>query len=182
MRHEDHAARVLLQELLEPRDAFRIEMVGRLVEQQDVGLRQQQLGQRHAAPLAARELVDVGIARRAAQRVERLLDLRVEVPQVLRVDLVLQRRHLVGGLVGIVRRDLVEAIDDRLLLRDALHRIAKHVLRPDRAPAPAADSRRLMPSAAQASPMKSSTWPAMIFSSVDLPAPLRPTTPILAPG
>ena len=30
--------------------------------------------------------------------------------------------------------------------------------------------------------MKSSTSPAMILSSVDLPAPFRPTTPILAPG
>ena len=37
-------------------------------------------------------------------------------------------------------------------------------------------------SAAQASPMKSSSWPAIIFSSVDLPAPIMPTTPILAPG
>ena len=87
---EDHAARIVLEVALEPGDALGVEVVGRLVEQQDVGLGQQQLGQRHAALLAARQLRHVGVARRAAQRVERLLDLRVEVPQVLRVDLVLQ--------------------------------------------------------------------------------------------
>ena len=40
----------------------------------------------------------------------------------------------------------------------------------------------LAPSAAQASPVKLSSWPAMTRSRVDLPEPLRPSTPILAPG
>ena len=39
-----------------------------------------------------------------------------------------------------------------------------------------------MPSAGYASPMNSWSTPAMIRSSVLLPAPLRPMTPILAPG
>ena len=34
----------------------------------------------------------------------------------------------------------------------------------------------------RASPWNSVSRPAMIFSSVDLPEPLRPSTPILAPG
>ena len=38
------------------------------------------------------------------------------------------------------------------------------------------------PSAAQASPVNSVSIPAMIFIRVDLPAPLTPTMPILAPG
>ncbi len=128
MRHQDDAAGVLLQVALQPGDAFGVEVVGRLVEQQDVGLRQQQARQRHAALLAARQLGHGGVTRRTAQRVHRLLHLGVEVPQVLRVDLVLQRRHLVGRLVGIVRRDLVVAVEDRLLLGDALHGVAEHVL------------------------------------------------------
>ena len=33
-----------------------------------------------------------------------------------------------------------------------------------------------------ASPWMSVSMPAMIFSSVDLPEPFRPSTPILAPG
>jgi hypothetical protein len=40
----------------------------------------------------------------------------------------------------------------------------------------------LAPSAAQASPEKSLSQPAMMRSSVDLPAPLTPTTPIFTPG
>jgi len=34
----------------------------------------------------------------------------------------------------------------------------------------------------RASPSNSVSTPAMIFSRVDLPEPLRPSTPILAPG
>jgi hypothetical protein len=39
-----------------------------------------------------------------------------------------------------------------------------------------------VPPAAHASPMKSLSTPAMMRSSVLLPLPLEPTTPILAPG
>src|SRR5215470_10465722 len=48
------------------------------------------------------------------QRVHRDLEVRIEVPEVLRVDLVLELRRLVGGLVGIARHQRVVAIDDRL--------------------------------------------------------------------
>ena len=71
-------------------------------------------------------MVDVGVVRRAAERVHRLLDLAVEIPQALGLDLVLQPRHLVGGLVGIVHRQLVVAVEDRLLVLDAEHRVAAH--------------------------------------------------------
>ena len=39
-----------------------------------------------------------------------------------------------------------------------------------------------MPGCGRASPTKSWSTPAMIFSTVDLPAPLSPSRPILAPG
>src|SRR5690554_802305 len=39
-----------------------------------------------------------------------------------------------------------------------------------------------MPGMGRASPLNSLSTPAMIRSRVDLPAPLRPSTPILAPG
>ncbi len=51
--HADDRARVLLEVLLEPGDRLRVEVVGRLVEQQHVRLRQQQPAQRDAAALAA---------------------------------------------------------------------------------------------------------------------------------
>ena len=96
-------------------------MVGRFVEQQQFRLVEQQLAQRDAAALAAGKLGDVGIVGRAAQRVHRLVDLAVEIPQALRLDLVLQLGHLIGGLIRIVHRQFVVAIEDRLLLGDAFH-------------------------------------------------------------
>ncbi len=101
-------------------------MVGRLVEQQQLGLFQEQPAQRHAAPLAAGQFCHLGVVGRAAQRVHRQIDLGIEIPQPLGLDLVLQLGHLVGGLVGIIGRELVVAVDDRLLRRDALHDVLAH--------------------------------------------------------
>ena len=108
----EHGAGVLRQVLLEPEHALGVEVVRGLVEQQEVGLLQQQLAERDAALLTAGEELDLGVARRGAQRVHRLLELRVEVPAVGGVDLVLQLRHLgaervvVGVGVGVLLADL----------------------------------------------------------------------------
>ena len=91
----DDRAGVVLEEALEPGDRLGVEMVGRLVEQQQVGRLQQQPAQRDAAPLAARQRGDVGVRRRQAQRVHRQLEARIEVPGVGGVDLVLDLRLLV---------------------------------------------------------------------------------------
>ena len=101
---EDDVARIVDQMLLEPLDAFGVEVVGRLVEQQDVGLFEQQPGQRDAALLAAREVVDRASPGRAAQRVHRDLELVVERPAVDRVDLLLELAHLGHQRVEIARR------------------------------------------------------------------------------
>ena len=84
MRDGDDRARVVLEEALEPGDRLGVEVVGRLVEQQQVRRLQQQPAQRDAAALAARELGDVGVRRRQPQRVHRELELRVEIPGVAR--------------------------------------------------------------------------------------------------
>jgi hypothetical protein len=63
---------------------------------------------------------------RAAQRLHRHVDLAVEVPQVLAVDLVLKLRHLLGGLVGVVHRQLVEPVELVLLLLHAEHDVLAH--------------------------------------------------------
>jgi hypothetical protein len=86
----DDRALVLGEVLLEPGDRLGVEVVGRLVEQQQVGLGEQQPAERDAAALAAGERPTVRVARRAAQRVHRVLEHAVEVPGVGRVDLVLQ--------------------------------------------------------------------------------------------
>ena len=179
---DQDGARIIVQMVFQPGHRFGVEMVGRLVEQQQLGLFEQQPAQRDAAALAAGELADVGLVGRAAQRVHRQIDLGVEIPQPLGLDLVLQLGHLVGGLVGIIDGELVVAVDDRLLRRDPLHDVFADRLLPDRAAAPAPGSRRGRPGAAQASPEYSVSSPAMMRSSVDLPAPLTPRTPILASG
>jgi hypothetical protein len=71
VRHRHHGALVLLEEPLEPRHRLGVEMVRGLVEEQQVRRLEQQPAQRHAAALAARERRDVGVRRRAAQRVHR---------------------------------------------------------------------------------------------------------------
>ena len=119
MRDRHDGARVLLQVALEPCDRFRVQVIRRFVEEQEVGLLEEQAAQRDAAPLASREGGDVRIARRAAQRVHRDLQMGVEVPEVLVVDLVLELRGLVGGVVRVVFHQGVVAIDDCLLFRDA---------------------------------------------------------------
>ena len=119
-------ARIVAQMAFQPVHRLGVEMVGRLVEQQQIGLVEQQPAERDAAALAAGELGDVGVVRRAAQRVHREIDLGVELPQVLGVDLVLELGHLVGGLVRVVGGDLVVAVEQRLLGRDALHDVLAH--------------------------------------------------------
>ena len=64
-----HGAGVALQKLLEPVHRFGVQVVGRLVQQQHVGLGEQQLAQRHAALLATGEHANLGVPRRQAQGV-----------------------------------------------------------------------------------------------------------------
>ncbi len=128
VRDRDDRALVLGQVLLEPRDRLGVEVVGRLVQQQQVGRAQQQATQRDAPALAAGELAHVGVGRRQAQRVHRMFELRVEVPRVGRFDLRLQRAELLGDVLGVVRRQLVEAVEQRLRLGDAVLDVARDVL------------------------------------------------------
>ena len=103
---DHHGPLVLAQVPLEPGHRLGVEVVGGLVQQQQVGLLQQQLAERDAAHLAAGQRLDLGVAGRAAQRVHRDLERAVQLPALLGVDLVLQRAHLVhqrGHLVVVDR-------------------------------------------------------------------------------
>ena len=132
----DDGARVRAEEVLEPGDRLGVEMVGRLVEQQQIGRGEQQPAERDAAALASGERGDVGVARRTAQRVHRHLDLRVDLPGADLVDAVLHAAllgedlvHLVGRQVfGEARVQVVVAREQRPHLGDALLDVAFHVL------------------------------------------------------
>ena len=119
---------------LQPGHRLGVEMVGRLVEQQHVGLAEQQAAQRHAALLAARELLDIGVGWRAAQRVHGDLDGAAEVPAIAGVDLLLQLALLgdqlvhVGVGVGEGVGHLLEARQHLGHLAGAIHDVAQHIL------------------------------------------------------
>ena len=127
-------ARVLLQEALQPVDRLGVEVVGGLVEQQQVGVGQQQPAQRHPAALAARQRGDVGVVRRAPQRVHGDLDVAVEVPGVGGVDLVLELGLegadllVVGVGVAPHGHDLVVAVEQGAHRGHAVEHVAEHVL------------------------------------------------------
>ena len=61
MGDEDDGVRILDEKLLEPVARLEVEVVGRLVEQEDVRPAQQQLGQRDAHLPAAGELAGVAV-------------------------------------------------------------------------------------------------------------------------
>ncbi len=133
MGHGHDGALVLGEVLLQPVHRLGVEVVGGLVEQQQVGLLQQQLAQRDAALLTAGEVGDGPVAGRAAQGVHGLLELGVEVPGVRVVQLLLQLAHLFEQRVGVVGRhllgDLVEPVELALDLGDAVLHVLQDRLR-----------------------------------------------------
>lgn len=56
VRDDEHGVRIFLQVALEPERAFEVEVVGRLVKEEQVRLGEQDARQRHAHPPAAREV------------------------------------------------------------------------------------------------------------------------------
>ena len=86
----DQCAGILRQMLLQPFHGLGVEVVGGLVQQQDVGLLQQQPAQGHAAAFTAGQVLDLLVVRRTAQGVHGAVQLVVDVPGVGGVQLVLQ--------------------------------------------------------------------------------------------
>ena len=100
---EHDGAGVFLQVPFEPGDALGVEVVGRLVQEQEVGAFEQDLAEGDAPAFAAGERADLGVAGREPHGVHGDLDAAVEVPALGRLDgvldlglLVEQRVHLVG--------------------------------------------------------------------------------------
>ena len=186
----DDRAGIILEVALEPGDRLGVEVVGGLVEEEDVGAFEQGLAERDPALLAAGEGRDVGVAGREPHGVHGDLDVAVEVPGVGRVDGVLDPGLLVEQLlhlVGVERLAELGVDLDRIgstgpgsWRRPARRCPGRRAW--GRASAPAGRSRSSSRAAGLAVPTKSLSTPAMILRSVLLPAPLPPSTPILAPG
>ena len=65
-------------------------MVRGFVEQEHVRLFEQHLAQRHATALTTREVGDLSVGGRETQGVHRDLDLAIELPQIVVVDVFLK--------------------------------------------------------------------------------------------
>ena len=87
---QHHAALEAAQQFFEPGDRIEIEVVGRFVEQQHIGHRDQRLRQRNALLHATGELPDLARAIEVQLR-QRGLDTLLPVPRIERFDAGLQR-------------------------------------------------------------------------------------------
>ena len=115
--------------LFEPVDTLGIEVVGRLVEKQNVGILQQQTTESHTAALASTQGCHVLVFGRTAQRVHSPLEVVVEIPRIARVKFFLQLCltvdefvHLVGVFEHFrVGKRLVDAFVFRQQVEHRLH-------------------------------------------------------------
>ena len=134
--HGDDRALVLLQVLLQPVDGLGVQVVGGLVEQQDVGLLQQQAAQGHTAPLTTAQVLGQLVAFGAAQGIHRTLQAVVQVPGIGGVDDVLQLGltgkqfvHLLGILVVFGQAELeVDFLEFLERVHHVLHAFLHHFL------------------------------------------------------
>ena len=132
VRHTQDRALVLFEVLLQPIDGFRIEVVGRLVQQQDVRLLQQQATQGHPTALSPTQLRNLLVVWRAAKGVHGDAQLGVELPRVEGIDFVLDGRlavHELLHLVGIIEDLLVHELHvDLLVLLQHVHNFLRAFL------------------------------------------------------
>ena len=152
MRDHDRAAGEVEQRVLERAQRVDVEVVRRLVEQQQVPARAQQLREVDAVPLAAGEVADPLLLVRPAE---------VEPGDVL------ARVHL-----ALAELDRVEAAGDLLPDRALRVEVAAGLV----------DVGELTVSPTRSSPASGSSSPAIIRKSVVLPAPFGPITPTMPPG
>lgn len=132
MSDGDDGAGVLGEVLLQPLHGLGVQVVGGLVEEQQVGRFEEQLAERDAAALTTGEVGDGPVAGRAAQGVHGLFELGVQVPRVGVVEVLLELAHLVEQGVGVVGGhqlgDLVEAVELAHDLGRALLDVLQHRL------------------------------------------------------
>ena len=128
----DDSAGILVQVLLKPVDRLGVEMVGRFVEKQNVGLLEKKTAESHAAAFTAGEGGDCLIVGRTLERVHGALELAVDIPGVGSVEMVLQfgltrdkGLHLVGVFEDIgVGKGFVDLVEFGQHVHNGLHSLA----------------------------------------------------------
>ena len=178
MADDEHGVRIAREVVLQPQRAFEVEIVGRLVEQQQVGLGEQHRGERDAHAPAAGELrgrallrarveaeagEDGGGARRRGMRVD-VGEPRLDFGDAVRVGRGLclgQQRARARGRPR-ARSRSARSGPARRLLRDPADACAR--------------------AGACSTALPAANSPVMAWNSVVLPVPLRPTSPTRAPS
>jgi len=132
--HGDHRAWVVLEGPFEPGHRFGIKVVGRLIEEEQVRLGQEEPAQGHPPAFPSREGLDPGIPGRKPQGVHSDLERPFQVPGTGGVDLVLQIGLLGQQLVEVGlrlshgRTDGVEPVEQRLGFARAIGHVAQDIL------------------------------------------------------
>ena len=148
VRDEDHRVRIGTEILLEPVACFEIEVIRRLVEEQQVGAAEQQLGQRDAhLPSAGERLArTIGVVRTEAEAAQDRSDAEVHVVAIRQAEAILQlriaRQHrlMLGLRHGGVAKAMLDVVHLRLdieqrlkgaagFLEDGAPRVRQSVLR-----------------------------------------------------
>ena len=86
MGYGNHSALVLVEVLLQPVDALSVEVVGRFVEQQHIGLFEQQAAQSHTAAFATRQVLSLLVGWWQIERCHSTVEASFKVPSVGRVE------------------------------------------------------------------------------------------------
>ena len=135
--HGHDGAGILVEVAFEPGHALGVQVVRGLVQEEHVGLLEQELAEGHATLLAAGEDLHVGVAGGQPHGVHRDFELAVEIPGVRGLDLVLDRGLLVQELLHLVRFeglaeagvDGIVAIEEGFRGGHGLHHVAQDILR-----------------------------------------------------
>jgi hypothetical protein len=174
--------------LLEPRDRLGVEVVRRLVEKEEVGRLEEQPAEGDAPALAARDLRHVGVGRRAAERVHRDLERRSSSQASAASIRVLHRPARRGGL-SISSSELPSPIFTLSSSKRAGDRGSRR-LPPRRSEHVFFGiERRLLGEPADTRPLGRPRLAEVLLVDAGhdakegrLPRPVRPRTPIFAPG
>ena len=112
--YSNHRTFILLQVLFQPVDTFCIQVVGRLVQQQDVRFLQQQTTESYTTAFTSRQIFHRLVFGRTTQCVHRAFQLAVQIPCICSIDYILQLSltgkqgiHFFGILVILRQTELI---------------------------------------------------------------------------
>ena len=181
MADHDHRAGVALQPRLEPDERVEVEVVGRLVEQHQVGRAHQRAGELQPHPPAAGEAVHrrVELGRLEAQAEQHGLRARPGVEAAGVADRVVRLGHRVAVVGGFGRAPAAPRLRHQRACRPAS---TKSVAPWSVSGISCATSPMRQRGGIETSPASVCSRPASSENSDDLPAPLRPTRPTFSPG